>query len=89
MLKPEIIYIIDAIDFKAKPGDVKVFEMDDFDLVPETTHNVPISFFKRFVDCKFIVIGIQPKDVSTGEEITKELKEKEQEIIEKINEVIR
>ncbi|MBN1159885.1 MAG: hydrogenase maturation protease [Candidatus Diapherotrites archaeon] len=88
-LNPEVLYIIDAIDFKGNIGDIKVFEMDDFDLVPETTHNVPISFFKRFVDCKYIVIGIQPKDVSTGEEITEELKNKESEIVEKINSILQ
>jgi hydrogenase maturation protease len=83
--KYDIIVILDAVDFKGRPGDSKFFNIEEI-------HNKKISI-KTSTHCddilkiislskhiegkkpeKFIFFGIQPKDTSHGTDLSIELK---------------
>lgn len=79
------IIILDALEFGGKVGEVKIFELNKIKNSLISTHNIPISLFQRFLpDSKIKIIGIQPKTVDFGEKLSKELKSKIEEIVEKV-----
>ncbi len=89
-LQPNIIYIIDAVDFSGSFGEVKLFDFKDITTLPiTTTHNTPITMLSGFVNKSIIkLIAIQPKSLDVGEELSEELKEKFENIYEKIKQII-
>lgn len=89
-LKPQIVYIIDAVDFGGNIGDVKLFDYNDIMGLPiTTTHNIPITLFSQFIPKNRIkLIGIQPKSVGVGEELSTELSEMFEEICERIEKLL-
>ncbi len=77
------IFLLDAVDFKGKPGELKKFTIDEvknqklsFSL---STHEPDflsvIMFLKGLnkVPKNVVIFGIQPKDISYGRELSKEL----------------
>ncbi|MCD6154891.1 MAG: hydrogenase maturation peptidase HycI [Candidatus Verstraetearchaeota archaeon] len=79
-ISPTHIVIIDAVEMNAEPGGVGVFgeeEIDDYP--PISTHRIPLSimaaYIKKTVGAKLMIIGIQPKRIEFGEEISPEVKE--------------
>ena len=84
------IIILDALEFGGAVGEVKVFNLESVNDRLMSTHSIPIALFKRFLpDSKIIVIGIQPKNVEFGEEISDELKESVDKISENVEKIIR
>lgn len=67
---PDTIIIIDAIDFKAKPGEVKIIDPKEIANETFSTHGVSIGMFINFIkaeiDSKIVVIGIQPMQIGYG-----------------------
>ena len=84
------IIILDALEFGGAVGEVKVFDLDSVNDRLMSTHSIPIALFKRFLpDSKIIVVGIQPKNVEFGEELSEELKESIDKISENVEKIIR
>ena len=77
---PDTILIIDAVDFKEKPGAIRIFSLKDV-LTSNLffTHNLSphllINFLNENLKANIIFLGIQPKIVTFGRGLTKELKE--------------
>jgi len=79
------IIILDALDFEGNVGEVKIFELDKINEVSMSTHSIPIDLMKRILpNSKIKIIGIQPKSIDFGEELTKEMKNKIEEIVKKV-----
>ena len=79
------IIILDALDFGGNVGEVKVFELDKINEVSISTHSIPIDLMKKILpNSKIKIIGIQPKSIGFGEELTKEMKNKIEEIVQKV-----
>ncbi|NIM47438.1 MAG: hydrogenase maturation protease [Candidatus Aenigmarchaeota archaeon] len=79
------IIILDALKFGGKIGEVKIFELNEIKDVLLSTHSIPADLLKRFLpDSKIKIIGIQPKNIDFGEELSEELENKIEEIIEKV-----
>jgi len=82
----EEIIIIDALDFGGKSGEVRVFNPDEIKDVLLSTHSITLNLLKKFLpDSKIKIIGIQPKNIGFGEELSKELENKIDEIVEKVS----
>jgi len=87
--KPEMIYILDAVEFKGTTGEVKVFSLNDISLNTITTHNIPVTVYKNyFPDATIKIIGIKVKDTNFGEELSKEIKNKFDEILKEVKKII-
>jgi len=87
--KPKTVYIIDAVEFEGVTGEVKTFNLDDISLSNVTTHNIPVTVYKDYFPHTIIkLIGIKVKDVSFGEELSKEIEDEFSNILEKVKEII-
>ena len=74
---PEILLIIDAVDFGASGGDVKVFSPDEISSVTFSTHSVSPRLFLDVI-CQSIspetyFLGIQPVQTGLNEPFSPEV----------------
>lgn len=84
-LKPAKILIIDAADFDGDAGEIRVVDKDH---IPETslsTHLISLKVIASILEAdtkaKVKFLGIQPKNVSLGEELSNEIKEAADKLI--------
>ena len=82
----EIVFI-DAADFGAAPGEVRMMPSDFIESMHISTHNVSEILLKTAK--KATVIGIQPATTDFGEELSPELEEKIPQIKEKVIGLLR
>ena len=88
-INPNEIFFIDVAVFEGEVGDVKLFKLEDIIDMNVSTHYFPISIFKKyFPETRLVLIGIKPKVVNFGQELSPELKTKLPEIIEKVQRTI-
>ena len=80
------IILIDAVEFNGKVGEVRLFKGEDIKKQHFTSHNMTDAIL--FLSKEIFIIGIQPKELSYGEGISKELNEKILEITQKVKELI-
>jgi len=83
------IIILDALEFKGEVGEVRFFELNDIKSDLISTHNIPINLFQKFLpNSKIKIIGIKPKNIDFGTELSKELQEKIEDISQKVKKII-
>lgn len=71
-LNPELLLIVDAADFGAKPGETALFEPDQILLKGFSTHDLSLKTFaaylkERLPQMRIVVLGVQPVAVDFGE----------------------
>lgn len=73
--KPSHLIIIDAVDFKGEPGDIRLIlpeELSKIGII--STHTLPLSLLSKFLyesmNIKTIIFGIQPKSIDFGSNIS-------------------
>lgn len=73
------VVFLDALDFKADPGGVRVFSVDEIYDGNVATHSFSIGFIcdliREELDCNFYMIGIQPSQMRMGEGLSSKVKE--------------
>jgi hydrogenase maturation protease len=68
------IVFIDAVDFHARPGTIKLFDTDEILDFPSTTHAISLNFFRKMIPrASFFIVGIQPKEIAFSQKISNEL----------------
>ncbi|MFH1684743.1 MAG: hydrogenase maturation protease [Candidatus Micrarchaeota archaeon] len=86
-INPEIILIIDAVDFGGKPGETMLTEAENADHDALSTHSLPLSLLCRMLpESKIYLLGIQPKSF---EKMTQELNLSAQSIIKNLNRILK
>jgi len=77
-LKPQMILIIDAVDLGLKPGEYEILEKSDIIKSGFTTHDMSPQMFIGYLEAetcaRIYMLGVQPKDVSFGQQMSSELK---------------
>ncbi|MCX5713587.1 MAG: hydrogenase maturation protease [Candidatus Omnitrophica bacterium] len=76
--KPDNIVIIDAVDFGASPGELRLLESGDIKTANlYATHNASISltinYLQNNLPADIIVLCIQPKRISFGDKLSPEV----------------
>ncbi|MEW6171320.1 MAG: hydrogenase 3 maturation endopeptidase HyCI [Candidatus Omnitrophota bacterium] len=76
--KPSYLWLIDAIDFKAKPGTWKIFKPEElFSQNLFFTHNYSLELFcdyiKKNIEVPIYILGIQPKSIKLGDKLSQEV----------------
>ena len=83
--KPSHILIIDAADFGANAGDIKILDKELIEGAGFSTHSFPLSVFvdylKQETGAEVILLGIQPKNMKPGEGISSEVEKAAQKIL--------
>lgn len=87
---PDIIYFVDAVEFKGRVGDVKLFSLEEMiSLGNVATHNIPITIYKNyFPDTKIKIIGVKVKSIDFDEQLSKDLKVKLNSVLKKVENII-
>jgi len=88
-INPDVIFFIDVAIFDGEVGDVKLFRLDDIIDINISSHYFPISIFKKyFPKALLVLIGIKPKMINFGENLSPELRTKLKDIIQKVQRTI-
>jgi len=89
---PSHVLIIDTADIGKKPGEVAVFTPEDSGGISFSTHKLPIKVLAQYltqsIDCKIIIIGIQPKTLDFGKDVSREVSASIKELSKEIKGVM-
>lgn len=90
-IKPSHVLLIDAACFGGKPGEIRLVYSKQISGVTISTHVIPLSVLADLIreetNAKIILLGIEPKNLSLGAEISPEIKEAIEQSIEIIMDV--
>jgi len=85
--KPDTLIIIDAVSINGNPGDVVLLEPKQLKDECFDSHRIPVSilikYLKNYIKDNIYILGIQPKIISYGNYLSKEVSESI-DILEKI-----
>jgi len=77
-LKPNLVIIVDAVDFGSRPGAVKLFPIRQIPQGSFSTHRLSLRFLGSYLEketqAKIFVLGIQPKSIKLEEKLSPEVK---------------
>jgi len=92
-LAPSHILLIDAAHFGGNPGEVNFMSPEETIGLAISTHTIPLyltaELIKEATDAKVLLLGIQPKKIDLGEEISYEVKEAIKKVAETIIETLK
>jgi hydrogenase 3 maturation protease len=93
--KPDWVIFIDACNFRGEPGEFKLFEEDEISEISYgllSTHTLPltltIELIKKQHNCRISLLGIQPKQLTMGQELSPEVLQAKDKIIQFIKKLI-
>lgn len=90
---PDTILIVDAVHLELNPGEYNIIEKSEIEASGLTTHDISPKMFIDFLDSQtsadIYMLGIQPKNISFGDEISDEVKKGIDKIAELITEVLK
>ncbi len=85
---PRIIVFLDALDFEAAPGQVKIAEIEEIAGIANSVHKISLDilmeYLKEETGADVFLIGIQYSRISYASELTPEVAEAIQECIQGI-----
>ena len=89
--KPDTIVLIDAVDLGAPPGTIKIIEKDDIKDESLSTHNASLNLVVKYLQketsADVFLLGIQPKTIEFGKEISQSVKEGLEKIVRMLERV--
>ncbi|MDD2523818.1 MAG: hydrogenase maturation peptidase HycI [Endomicrobiia bacterium] len=90
--KPTDMLIIDAADTGKKPGEIDIIDVSSVVGASFSTHMMPINVFLDYLfkdfDCRTLIVGIQPRTLEFGTDISKDIKKTADELVLLIKEEI-
>ncbi len=73
----DAVVFVDAVEFGGEPGDWKVIPIDDLMQSASSTHRLSLHFLIKYLKEEWrgeaLLIGIQPKSIKLGEELSLEV----------------
>lgn len=92
--KPTHLIIVDTADIKEKPGTVLLLKGEDLGAgISFSTHKLPpkvmMDYFSKNLKCDIIILGIQPKSLSFGAAVSKEVKSSVKDVSAAIMDAVR
>jgi len=87
---PDTILVVDALDLDRNPGEFEILEKDDIIKSGFSTHDISPNMFIEYLQdqthADIYMLGLQPKNVSFGEEMSNSVKNALTEIADLIKE---
>jgi hydrogenase maturation protease len=84
-LNPDVLILVDCVDFGKQPGYFEMLpagQVKDFTL---NTHNISLKRISGLFKMPVYILGVQPKSIDFGEEISEIVLKTAQNILEIIN----
>jgi hydrogenase 3 maturation protease len=82
--EPQNLVILDAVDFRAAPGTIKLFEPEQLSTISISTHaptpRLFIDLVRKRSDVQVYFVGIQPAQTQLGGAITPQLMQAAEEL---------
>jgi len=76
---PTHVLLVDAANFGGNPGDTRLIDSQHIGGQAVSTHSLPLTIFITYIEkslgIRVLLLGVQPKSVAFGEEMTPELAE--------------
>lgn len=86
--KPDRVILIDAADFKKKPGTVRLIKPEEAQGICFCTHQIPLQiladYLSRSIGCCVRIIGIQAKTLTFGAQLTPAVEKAAQELAKEL-----
>jgi hydrogenase 3 maturation protease len=91
--RPELLILVDASDFRGKPGEIRSIKDDEISKIFTNTHSIPLVLFleaikKQSPKVKTIFIGIQPKSNAFGKPLSQEVRDAGRKAGEAIRKIV-
>ncbi len=84
-LEPGVIVIVDCMELGSGPGTYRLMELENVEDITFNTHNISLGKLGDFFLFPTYVLGVQPLDVSFGDELSPPVRATAQEIVNMIN----
>jgi len=80
---PDKIFIVDAMEFHGRDGEIKIFDADKIDLRSLSTHknSLFIDYLKKRLKCEIKLIGVKPKTTEFGKKMSTKIKGRINEVV--------
>lgn len=89
---PSHVVFIDAVHFEGKPGEIVLADPEGTLGEAFSTHKMPlkllVGYLKQNTKAKFILIGAQPKQTGLFVEMSDELKESAERLVELLGRIL-
>lgn len=84
--QPTHVLILDAANFNGKPGEAQLIPVEKIGGTAVSTHSLPLTIFASYIqktlNTKVTLLGVQPKIIDFGAEISPEVNSAAEEIVE-------
>jgi hydrogenase 3 maturation protease len=84
-MMPEILILIDCVDFGSSPGTVRLLPVSQVVDLTFNTHNISLRNIADFFTMPVFILGIQPEKVGFGEKLSYLVRDEADKIINTIN----
>jgi hydrogenase 3 maturation protease len=84
-INSENLILIDCVDFNKNPGFWDILPVNKINGLITNTHNISLNKISELFNNKAYILGIQPKTIQFGENLTSEIKRTADLLIKKIN----
>ena len=86
-LAPDILILIDCMDLQAQPGHWELLPVESIHGHTTNTHNISLDRVCELFNSQVYILGIQPRDITLGENLSPQVKRTANALIDKINQV--
>jgi len=74
--EPEVIIIVDAVDFNGEPGEIAFAEAEKLDKSSLSTHSLSFSVMSKMLPgIRIFIIGVQPESLEFGKPMSSKAKQ--------------
>lgn len=89
----ERVILVDAADMRKEPGSIELITKERIGGIAISTHRMPLSLLMTYLEqetgAKTILVGVQPQNVTFGEDLTPEIQRVAKELIIVIQQLIK
>jgi hydrogenase 3 maturation protease len=90
--EPTHVLLLDAANFGGRPGETRLIDSEHIGGQAISTHSLPLNIFISYIENSLgitvLLLGVQPKTVTFGEEMTPELVEASERIAETLHRIL-
>jgi len=78
--RPDLILIIDAVDFGGSPGSISIFDASIMDRISISTHKPSLKIMARYLEmnnleARILILAIQPRSIGFSTGLSREVGE--------------